>query len=118
VPACLLLVFWTACEEAQLDDFKKEAQRAVEDAKIRAKELGELSEEEVQKIWAVEYTTVRMETTDLAVLNDKLNELGQQRWECYHVSEDGQDRILFLRRRAATALRYVGDLLKLGALLF
>ena len=116
VPAFLLLFLSAACEEAQLSDFKEEAREVVEEAKSTAKELGELSEEEIQKIWAVEYKTIRIEATDLAALDAKLNALGQERWECYHVAEEGQERILFLRRRAATAFRYIGDLLKLAAL--
>jgi hypothetical protein len=118
VPVFLLLASTVACEEAQLDDFKKEAQEAMEEAKIKAKELGQLSEEEIQKIWSVEYKSIRIENTDLPTLDEKLNELGQERWECYHVAEDGQERILFLRRRASTAFRYLGDLLRLGALVF
>ena len=115
---CLLLTFPAACEEAQLSDLEKEAKEAVEQAKVRAKQWGQLSEEEIQKLWAIEYKSIRVTDTHLATLDEKLNELGQERWECYHVSEDEQGRVLFLKRRGTNTLRYVSDLLRLGALAF
>ncbi len=116
IPVCLLFAFAAACKEAQLDDLTQEAQGVIEDARERAKELGQLSEDEIQKIWAVEYKTIRVPQTDLAVLDEKLSELGKDRWDCYHVSEEENGRVVYLKRRESNAFRYVTELLRIGAL--
>ena len=118
IPVCLLLAFSAACEKAQLSDLEKEAKEVVDGARMKAKELGELSEEEIQKIWAIEYKTIRVSHTEQSVLDEKLNKLGKERWDCYHVSEDGEGRVFYLKRRESNALRYFTDLLRLGSWAF
>ena len=118
IPMCLLILIPIACKEAPLKDLEKGAQEAMEDARRKAKEWGGLSEEELKKIWAIEYKTIKVMHSDPAVLNEKLNELGKERWDCYHVSEDGQGKVFYLKRRKSNAVRYLTDLLRLGSWVF
>ena len=117
VPLSFLLAIPIACTEAPLEDLKKGAQEAIEDAKVKAKEWQELSEEELQRIWAIEYKTIKTDS-DLTELKEKLNELGKERWDCFHVSEDREGRVLYLKRRKTNAVRYLTDLLRLGSWAF
>ena len=52
---CFLIAISVGCQEAPLNDLKEGAQEAIEDARTKAKELRELSAEELQEIWAIEY---------------------------------------------------------------
>ena len=118
IPLYLLLAIPIACKEAPLNDLKKGAQEAIENAKVKAREWQELSEEELQRIWAIEYKTIKVAHSDLTELEEKLNKLGKERWDCYHVSEDREGKVLYLKRRKTNAARYLTDLLRLGSLAF
>lgn len=118
VPSCLLFAFLPACGEAQLSELEKEAKEVIKEVRTRANELRELSDEEIRKIWAIEYRTIQVDYSDLTVLDEKLNELGKDRWDCYHVSENRQGRVFYLKRRESNALRYMTGLLRLGAFAF
>ena len=99
-----------------MSDLKEEAQEAFEDAKVKAEEWRELSQEELQEIWAIEYQTIKMTASELTELDEKLNQLGEERWDCYHVSEDG--KVFYFKRQKSSAVRYLTGLLKLGSLAF
>ena len=118
IAACFLMVLSVACQEAPLDDLKEGAQEAIEDARTKAKELGELSEAELQEIWAIEYKTIKVTDSDLTALDEQLNELGQERWDCYHVSEEGQGKVFYFKRRKSNAINYLTNLLRLGSIAF
>ena len=81
-------------------------------------ELGELSAEELQEIWAIEYKTLEVTHVDLAELDEQLNALGQDRWECYHVSEDGQRTVFYFKRRQSNAIAHLKNLLRVGTIAF
>lgn len=106
-----------ACQ-LQLDDFQDDAQDAIDDVRAQAIELGELSAEELRDLWAMEYKTIEMTTSDLESLDERLNALGQDRWEAYHVSEDGEHRVFYFQRRKSKAIAYLTNLLKVGAITF
>jgi len=118
ISVCLLIAISVGCQEAPLNDLKGGAQEAIEDARTKAKELRELSAEELQEIWAIEYKTIRVRHSDLATLDEQLNELGQERWDCYHVSEDGEGRVFYFKRGKSNAIAYLTNLLRLGSIAF
>ena len=118
IPLYFLIAIPVACKETPLNDLKKGAQEAMEDAKVKAREWRELSEEELQNIWAIEYKTIKVTDSDLTELDEKLNELGKERWDCYHVSEEREGKVFYLKRRKSNAVRYLTDLLRLGSLAF
>ena len=118
IPVCFLIAISVGCQEAPLKDLKEGAQEAIEDAQTKAKELRELSAEELQEIWAIEYKTIEVMHSDLAALDEQLNELGQERWDCYYVSEDGQGKVFYFKRGKSNAIAYLTNLLRLGSIAF
>ena len=118
IPLCLLLAISVGCQEAPLNDLKGGAQDVIEGARTKAQELGELSAEKLQEIWAIEYKTLEVTHADLAALDEQLNALGQERWECYHVSEDGQGKVFYFKRRKSNAIAHLTNLLRVGSFAF
>jgi hypothetical protein len=118
ISVCLLIAISVGCQEAPLSDLKGGAQEAIEDARTKAKELRELSAEELQEIWAIEYKTIKVTHSDLAAMDEQLNELGQERWDCYHVSEDGEGKVFYFKRGKSNAIAYLTNLLRLGSIAF
>ncbi len=101
-----------------MNDLRGGAQDVIEGARTRAQELGELSAEELQELWAIEYKTLEVTHTDLAALDEQLNALGQERWECYHVSEDGEGKVFYFKRRKSTAIANLTNFLRFGSIAF
>ncbi len=101
-----------------MSDLTGDAQEAFEEARTRAQELRELSAEELKEIWAIEYKTIEVSHTDLAALDEQLNELGQERWDCYHVSETREGKVFYFKRGKSNAIAYLTNLLRLGTIAF
>ncbi len=118
ISVCFLIAISVGCQEAPLNDLKEGAQEAIEDARTKAKDLRELSAEELQEIWAIQYKTIEVMHSDLAALDEQLNELGQERWDCYHVSEDAEGKVFYFKRRKSNAIAYLTNLLRLGSIAF
>ena len=118
----LIAVFVTAlsigCQPAPLTDLREDAQEVIEGARITADELRELSAEELQELWTIEYKSLEVAQSDLARVDDLLNEMGRERWECYHVSENGQGRVFYFKRNKSNATTYLTNLLRLGSIAF
>ena len=118
----LIAVFVAAlsvgCQEAPVRDFRENAQEVIESARTRAGELRELSAEELRELWAIEYTSLEVAQADLSRVDELLNEMGQERWDCYHVGEDGQGRVFYFKRTKTNAASYLTNLLRLGAVAF
>jgi hypothetical protein len=115
--SALLLALAPGCE--QMQEPVREAREGLEErVEALGPELDELRarvDAEVRKLKAVEY---RVETVPATAMPDqvaaRLNELGAERWDCFHVETLGLDRILYLKRPVRTALRGVphADLLR------
>ena len=118
LPLCLLIAVSVGCRAGQLSDLRGDAQEVLESARTRAQEFGELSAEEIQELWAIEYRTVRISHADLAALDEQLNALGQERWECYHVGEDRQDKVFYFKRRKSNAIANLTNFLRVGSFAF
>ncbi len=86
---CLVLAMSVGCRQAPLNDLQEGAQDIIEKVWTKAIELGE-----------------------------QLNALGQERWECYHVREDGQHTVFYFKRRQSNAIAHLTNLLRFGALAF
>ena len=118
LPLCLVLAASVGCREDSLNDLRGGAQDVLEGARTTAQELGELSAEELQELWAIEYRTLEVSHTDLTALDEQLNALGQERWECYHVSENEQDKVFYFKRRKSNAIAHLTNLLRAGSFTF
>ena len=55
---------------------------------------------------------------DLSRVDELLNEMGQERWDCYHVGESGQGRVFYFKRNKTNAAAYLTNLFRLGAVAF
>ena len=55
---------------------------------------------------------------DLGDVDERLNAMGRERWECYHVSEHEQGRVFYFKRRTSNAVAYLTNLLRVGAVAF
>ena len=118
IPLGLVLATSIGCQEIPLNDFREGAQDVIEGARTKVQELGELSAEELQEMWAIEYKTLEVTSVDFSALDEQLNALGQERWECYHVSEDGQTKVFYFKRRKSNAIANVTNLLRFGSIAF
>ena len=107
-----------ACQGAQAPDFLGDAQEVIEDARTRAGELRDLSAEELRELWAIEYTSLEVAEADLSRVDELLNEMGQDRWDCYHVGDSGQGRVFYFKRTKTNAATYLTNLFRLGAVAF
>ena len=118
IPLCAVLVLAAGCREASLDDLRGDAQDVLDEARNRAQAFGELSADEMSEVWAIEYRMLLVPHADLGTLDEQLNALGQERWECYHVSDEAQGKMFYFRRPKSTAISNLTNLLRLGSVVF
>jgi len=116
--AVFVTVLCAGCQRGSLNDVRDNAQEIMEGARTRADRLRDLTAEELQAMWAVEYRSVEVARGDLARADDVLNELGRDRWECYHVGESGEGRVFYFKRNSSNLTAHLTNLLRLGALAF
>ncbi len=118
IPLCVLLALAAGCQEASLTDLRGNAQDVLDEARNRAQAFGELSADELSEIWAIEYRTLLVPHADLDTLDEQLNALGRERWECYHVSDEAQGKLFYFKRPKSTAVANLTNLLRLGGVVF
>ena len=118
IPLCAVLALAAACNDASLTDLRGDAQDVLDEARNRAQEIGELSADEMSEIWAIEYRTLFVSDADLGTLDEQLNALGQERWECYYVSDEAQGKLFYFKRPKSTAIANLTNLLRLGSVVF
>ena len=92
-----LAVLSVGCRQDPLAELREGAQGILDDARTRANDVRELSAAELQALWAIEYTSLEVAHADLGDVDERLNAMGRERWECYHVSEHEQGRGLLLQ---------------------
>ncbi len=75
--------------------------------------------EDWSKMGAWEYKVVLLENKSPADMEGKLNELGAQRWECFHVMPTGSGQAMYFKKPARSYLKNVPlkDMMKLIPLL-
>ncbi len=118
IPLCAVLALAAACNDASLTDLRGDAQDVLDEARNRAQAIGELSADEMSEIWAIEYRTLLVSDADLGTLDEQLNALGQERWECYHVSDEAQGKLFYFKRPKSTAIANLTNLLRMGSVVF
>ncbi len=118
IPLLAVLLLTAGCREASLDELRGDAQGVLDEARSRAQAIGELSADELSEIWAIEYRTLLVPQADLGTLDEQLNALGQERWECYHVSDEPQGKRFYFKRPKSTAISNLTHLLRFGSFVF
>ena len=106
------------CEQPQLNDVREDAAEVLDNARARAGELQELSSEELQELWAIEYTTLTLAHADTTDVDELLNDMGRERWDCYHVSEHEEGTTFYFKRNKTNLTTYLTNLLRLGTIAF
>ena len=56
---------------------------------------------------AWEYKIVKVDTSDLANTEKRLNELGKDNWECFHVAARGDSEFMYFKKPAKSFLKNV-----------
>jgi hypothetical protein len=88
---------------AELKKSMEEMKRSVTDS-----ELDSMAADEVEKLFTFEYTVKDVPPTEDAIsLNSILEEMGRERWNCFHIEEKKEYIRLYCKRRPKTYLRYV-----------
>ena len=116
--AVSLAMLSAGCWQDPLAEFREGAQRILDNARTRTNDVRELSAAELQALWAIEYTSLEVAHADLGDVDERLDALGRERWECYHVSEHAQGRIFYFKRRTSNAIASLTNLLRVGAIAF
>ncbi|RIL12388.1 MAG: hypothetical protein DCC75_00585 [Proteobacteria bacterium] len=113
------MLILSACEppinENELDQLKRELDQSLESAKRKIDELTPSKErissetsEEFAKLNRFEYKVVEFDKSlPAAELESKLGELGNEAWECFHITTGEKILTVFCKRRPKTYLRYV-----------
>ena len=134
---CAVLVFLSGCRDAAVDDVRDDARGVIDRARDGAEAVAGLSAEEVHEIMvahavraaesaaeelrelsAIEYITLVVLEADLADVDELLNELGRDRWQCYHVSDGLDGKTFYLQRTASNAIPRLMRLSRLSRFVF
>ena len=75
--------------------------------------------EDIRNMNALKYKVVTVSLDDLEAVEDKLNELGKLRWDCFHVVEKDGEIVMMLKKERRSLLKNipVKDMLRLVPLM-
>lgn len=116
----LCLLFLISCdqgsENSEIQRLTKELDQTLQEAHEffqGATSTGTgMATKEVEKLFTFEYRVEEFENSLTSEeLQDKLQELGQERWECFHAEPLAKSLRFFCKRRPKTYLRYIPKLL-------
>lgn len=97
------------------DEVVKLYEKAKEAGERVPKDVVDWVQEDLQNIGDWEYKVVEMDAADAAAVETRLNELGEDRWDCIWIEERaGRTRFIF-KRSSRAYLQHIplGDLMKL-----
>jgi len=106
-------------EPAQTESVWEEIRKLYERAKDAGEQVpadvADWVKQDVQAIGDWEYRVVALPTADAAKLEQRLNEMGKNRWDCFWVHTTGGETAFMFKRPRRTYLKNVplSDLLKL-----
>lgn len=95
-----------------LDETKKLLKEYTNIGKSKSKELETAAQGEVEKLFTFEYhVEVFPAETSAEEINERLSEIGKERWECFHGEVKSDGHHFYCKRRPKTYLRYLLRLL-------
>ncbi len=109
--SCLGLV----AEEEQLEEetYLEKAKKAYETLSSNGKDLTEETKEwirqDVGNIGDWEYKIVEINYSDIEQFESKLNSLGKERWECFWITEQGDEILCFFKRPKISYLQKISQ---------
>ena len=80
------------------DEVERLYERAKETGERVPKNVYDWIRQDIENLGDWEYRVVELESSDLKSVEDKLNELGQERWDCIWVQASGKTTRFFLKR--------------------
>ena len=115
---CVLLIsLLAACDqgsEQTLEELKGGFEKGIESAQKTLESLGSDKKsttgkavDEVEKLFRFEYQVFRI-NRELGTneIQKRLSELGEKRWDCFHIENLGQEIEVYCKRRPKSYLRY------------
>ncbi len=116
----LLPVHFSCAEENRQElSYWDKIKKKFEDVKSDDKELSEKAKEwikeDIKKIGDWEYKAVNIKYESIDELENKLNELGNERWECFWVDKKEKVGVFIFKRPKISYLQKIpkGDLFKM-----
>lgn len=102
-------------EESYIEKARKMYEQYRSDNKEVAEDTKEWIKKDLEKIGDWEYRIIHIAYVDLDKTEEKLNELGRERWECFWVEQRKDSLAFFFKRPKISYLQKIpkGDLLKL-----
>ena len=76
------------------------------------------SADQLRELSAIEYRTLVVAPEEFGDVDGLLNELGRDRWECYHVSDGPDGRTFYFQRRASNLLPALRGLSRVSRFVF
>jgi hypothetical protein len=115
IPAPLFAAEEVSEESSYWDQIKEKFQNQADQGKEKTQQAKEWIEEDLKRIGDWEYHIEVLSFDDLPQLAEKLNTLGQQRWQCFWVEPHKDQTVFLFKRPAISYLRRIprGDVLRL-----
>lgn len=114
--ALILVLVLSGCtqekENKGLDGISKDLEQSWDDAKNKLDSYTKSSRtsalHEIEKLYILEYKVSEIDASASAsAIEQRLNELGKDRWECYDNQRIGDSLHLFCKRRPGSVLEYL-----------
>jgi hypothetical protein len=85
-----------------------------ESVKSSARQVPIMAEDEYEKIFRIDYRVIELPRgKGPQYFEAALNELGKERWECFHIEPQAEKLIAFCSRRPLSYIRYLRHLVGL-----
>lgn len=98
-------------EDFDQSEIREEVRRRYEEAKEKGETAGrgmvEWAQDDFKKINSWEYRVVAISLLDPLAMEEVMNEMGAERWECISVTPLGTEARLFFKRRPVSYLRHL-----------
>ncbi len=102
-------------EPSYWDEIKKKFEEAKSDNKELSEKATEWIEKDIRKIGDWEYKVVSIKFESAGELEMKLNELGNERWECFWIEKRGEEMLFLFKKPKISYMQKIprGELFKL-----
>lgn len=102
-------------ESSYWGNIKKKFEEAASDNKELSGQAKDWIEEDIKKIGDWEYKAINIKYESKEELENKLNELGNERWECFWIEKREKDPLFMFKRPKASYLQKIpkGELFKM-----